>query len=574
MTSAISRAPPSGAHAHGFAKPLKGDAPVEGFEALFAAAAGAALAPMSTPVAGDGGRAGEHARPVEPAEGDDKASPQGSALPQGFQIVASTAPLPAEVGTAEPRATPPSTVSRAVCDLPAANPLPARMAPALEIANADAAHPGFAPTPPVSQTIVANVASGISHSVAGMFKSQKGSIADDRAPPVADPPHAARAAIASEIAASHAAPRPESSAEPLPIHMHAGAVSTVPPSSPEPTPSPVARARLALSPRALVQAAMVEVVRSPGRGRMPSPEEASAPAADATPPQAQQSESPVSSAAVATPAVPVSPNTQIQAPPIVDEAAVADAAMTIASPIVAQTSTTKAGASSRAAADIARQRQFALASTDAPAPAADGATETGSAFFETLIAMRKAGGTLEGNAPSTVETPATSPAASSGAWFSHLPSSTSPAITAASSLAMPRAFDQTAWSAALARQVTASAIAAARETTVRIKPDGLGPIEVRVRVESQHVDVRFAIEHPVTMNMVRDALPDLQKMLAQSGLNLGGAQIAQQNAGGRNQAAPGEPSAASFNDDESAPPIGGALEARPRVRVGLLDDFV
>ena len=134
-------------------------------------------------------------------------------------------------------------------------------------------------------------------------------------------------------------------------------------------------------------------------------------------------------------------------------------------------------------------------------------------------------------------------------------------------------FDQAAWSAALAQQITASAVAAARETTVRIKPDGLGPIEVRVRVESQHVDVRFAIEHPVTMSMVREALPDLERMLAQSGFSLGDAEVAQQNAGSRGQAARSDASPSQSSDDEPVA-IRAAVESRPRARIGLLDDFV
>ena len=143
-----------------------------------------------------------------------------------------------------------------------------------------------------------------------------------------------------------------------------------------------------------------------------------------------------------------------------------------------------------------------------------------------------------------------------------------------SSDATPRTFDQAAWGAALAQQVTAAAVAATRETTVRIKPDGLGPIDVRVSVASGHVDVRFAIEHPVTVNMVRDALPDLQRMLAQSGLSLGDAEVAQQNAGNRGQAARGDASGFKASDEEPAAAVRAASGTRPRARVGLLDDFV
>ena len=68
MTSAITRTHAGAAHAHGFAKALKGDAPAEGFEALFAAVAVAVTHPLPalSPVAADAaakrsdeGKAGE-----------------------------------------------------------------------------------------------------------------------------------------------------------------------------------------------------------------------------------------------------------------------------------------------------------------------------------------------------------------------------------------------------------------------------------------------------------------------------------------------------------------------------------
>ncbi len=194
------------------------------------------------------------------------------------------------------------------------------------------------------------------------------------------------------------------------------------------------------------------------------------------------------------------------------------------------------------------------------------------ATFDTLIALRKADGAFEGHASLAGEHESAAPA-SSNTWLPNFPSSAASATTSASAIAAPRVFDQAAWSAALAQQVTASAIAATKETTVRVEPEGLGPIEVRVRIESGHVDVRFAIEHPVTMNMVRAALPDLERMLAQSGLNLGDAQIAQQNAGQRQQPAPHRSASSNVLDDETTG-VASAVESRPRARVGLLDDFV
>jgi flagellar hook-length control protein FliK len=247
----------------------------------------------------------------------------------------------------------------------------------------------------------------------------------------------------------------------------------------------------------------------------------------------------------------------------------ADASIALAEPLTAPLAPSKPAASSRAAADILRQRQYALRSAASPA----NVVPQSAASFETLIALRKADGAFEDHASPMAEHESAVPV-SSGTWVAHLPSSASSATMAASAIVPPRPFDQAAWSAALAQQVAASALAAAKETTVRVEPEGLGPIEVRVRVSSEHVDVRFAIEHPVTMAMVRAALPDLERMLAQSGLNLGDAQIAQQNAGQREQATPDRSTAPSSASDDEPVGVAPVVGPRPRARAGLLDDFV
>jgi flagellar hook-length control protein FliK len=356
--------------------------------------------------------------------------------------------------------------------------------------------------------------------------------------------------IASEPIAAHAAP----------LHETHGAAPRLSESAERV--QPAARPRVELSPRALAQAAIVEAIRSPGRGR-------SQPASDG--------ESPAAKDAAPVPSAPAAASTP-PAPPIPVARAIAEA-MTLAAdesrlpplakPMASSSAPDKPAASSRAAADILRQRQYALGA-DA-SPIGDIVPES-AATFETLIALRKADDALEGHASLAGEHESAAPA-SSGTWLPGLPSSASQATTAASAVAAPRVFDPAAWNAALAQQITASAVAAAKETTVRVEPEGLGPIEVRVQVRAEHVDVRFAIEHPVTVNMVRAALPELERMLAQSGLNLGDAQIAQQNAGQRGHAMPNRNASSSIGDDEPTV-VASAIESRPRTRVGLLDDFV
>ena len=553
MTSAITRAPGGAAHAHGFAKSLKGDAPAEGFEALFAAVAAAQPAPVTPPVGDAVGKRADHGKAGEgDAQDDERASSQALLIAASMTLVAP------DVKVIDPRNVPVAANSHAV----AMGPAPAApRVPAFENTTADSTPPQDAPAA-ASQRIVPNAAFAISEPVAHELIAHKVRVAESPVVPAADPPRVPRAPIVSEAAASPATHAPDPPGVSVPSHIETRTLSPAPPSSPPQ--APVERTRSALSPRALVQAAMVEVVRSPGRGRTPPPEAANADTQDAAEPQTQPP-APSAPAAATIPAAisdaapaPVASN-PIPLPPIVEQAVIADTTQ----PFVAPSQAPKPSPTSRAAADIARQRQYVLASSESPSPAAGDSSEIAAPTFQTLIALRKADGTREDRVPATP----------SNAWLANVPASTTQAPSSMTAAAMPRTFDQAAWSAAFAQQVTAAAVAATRETTVRIKPEGLGPIEVRVRIESQHVDVRFAIEHPVTVNMVREALPDLQRMLAQSGLSLGDAQVAQQNAGSRGQAS-NDASASQTGEDETAAPVRSAVETRPRARVGLLDDFV
>jgi flagellar hook-length control protein FliK len=510
---------------------------------LFASVANAAATPANSPVAEESGKSGDGARE------DD-----GKGAQSAFELAASMALAAAEVGRNEARTVPktratsaaaesvvdssPVASPRAVSNVPTDFFASARLRPAAVTATQDA---------PKRESIQI--------SETPVQRSEADLEAELRAARSPAPKPEANAVSVK------AAPMPAIASEPIaapPRETH-GTAPRLPESAERA--QPAARPRIELSPRALAQAAIVEAVRSPGRGRsQPASDGESRAAKDAAPgPSA-----PAAASTPPAPPIPVAPPIAEAMKPAVDESPLPP----LAGPMAAS-APDKPAASSRAAADILRQRQYALGA-DA-SPIGDIVPES-AVTFETLIALRKADGALEGHASLPSEHESAAPV-SSGSWLPDLPSSASQATTPASAVAAPRVFDPAAWNAALAQQITASAVAAAKETTVRVEPEGLGPIEVRVQVKAEHVDVRFAIEHPVTVNMVRAALPDLERMLAQSGLNLGDAQIAQQNAGQRGHAMPNRNASSNAADDEPIA-VASSIESQPRARVGLLDDFV
>lgn len=530
MTSAISRAA-NAAHAHGFAKSARHETPAaEGFEALFAAAANPLTTPSTSPSGGEPGKPGERARE------DEKQRPATA-----FELAAAIAIAAVDAAKRDTRVEPKAVAVDA--DIAPAVKLPTRSAvgATMEFVVRDALPaPAFVPPAPPPKAEAKSEPIEAPQAQASRAEMQLPKSAANPLPVKAAP----MPRVETEIAAPHA------------HETHAREPQHAEPIEPA---KPAARPRVEFSPRALAQAAIVEAMRSPGRGRSQAAGEGESRTANVAQPMPPTNALPT---AAALPAA---------APPVTEAMTLAaDAAPSLAKPITVSPASSKPSASSRAAADILHQRQYALG-TDA-SPAGDVVPES-AASFDTLIALRKADVAFDAQASTGAESEPAAPVGA-GTWLPNLPAAAASATTAANAIVAPRVFDQTAWSAALAQQVTASALAAAKETTVRVEPEGLGPIEVRVRVSSEHVDVRFAIEHPVTLNMVRAALPDLEKMLAQSGLQLGDAQIAQQNAGHGEHAMPHRNASSNSRDDAEPAVVAAAVESRPRARVGLLDDFV
>lgn len=75
------------------------------------------------------------------------------------------------------------------------------------------------------------------------------------------------------------------------------------------------------------------------------------------------------------------------------------------------------------------------------------------------------------------------------------------------------------------------------EATLRISPEGLGPVEVRMKLDGDRVDLGFAATQQDTRQALQDALPKLREMLAQQGLQLGQADVGQKHAQSSNDEA-------------------------------------
>ncbi|KQY52712.1 hypothetical protein ASD14_09085 [Lysobacter sp. Root494] len=103
---------------------------------------------------------------------------------------------------------------------------------------------------------------------------------------------------------------------------------------------------------------------------------------------------------------------------------------------------------------------------------------------------------------------------------------------------------------------------------IRLNPEHLGPIEVRVQVDGTQVSAEFQSGHAGVRQAIEASLPRLREMLGQQGLQLGQTDVGQRHAG----------SGAPARRDGDTPSQGGSpidaqLPSRHMRTRGLLDEY-
>ncbi|HEX2797412.1 MAG TPA: flagellar hook-length control protein FliK [Immundisolibacter sp.] len=116
------------------------------------------------------------------------------------------------------------------------------------------------------------------------------------------------------------------------------------------------------------------------------------------------------------------------------------------------------------------------------------------------------------------------------------------------------------------------------EARLQLNPRELGPIEVRVGVSDGAAQLSFSAQHAGTVAAVQQSLPQLREMLAQQGLQLGQADVSQQQAGAGQQTpqqGSSQQAAAEARGSAAGMGLGGPVIGE-RVRVigrGLVDAY-
>jgi flagellar hook-length control protein FliK len=111
-----------------------------------------------------------------------------------------------------------------------------------------------------------------------------------------------------------------------------------------------------------------------------------------------------------------------------------------------------------------------------------------------------------------------------------------------------------------------------KQAQIRLNPENLGPLDVKVSVEHGRVDVAFTTQHPATTAAVQQGLDQLNQMLSGQGLSLGHTTVGQhgqqQQFGGSAQQGSSQTSGSAGDANEDT-----ATSVLQRVAVGLVDAF-
>lgn len=111
-----------------------------------------------------------------------------------------------------------------------------------------------------------------------------------------------------------------------------------------------------------------------------------------------------------------------------------------------------------------------------------------------------------------------------------------------------------------------------KQAQIKLNPQDLGPLDVKVSIEHGRVDVAFMTQHAATATAVQQGLDQLHQMLGGQGLSLGHTSVGQHAS--QQQFADQQQSSGGQMPGESDQPAGNSTgETLKRVAIGLVDAF-
>lgn len=150
------------------------------------------------------------------------------------------------------------------------------------------------------------------------------------------------------------------------------------------------------------------------------------------------------------------------------------------------------------------------------------------------------------------------------------PDPTSPARQADAAVARPvhTPVGTTAWAEEIGSRLTMMVEQGKHTASLRLSPEHLGPLEIRIAVNDDQASVWFGAAHSDTRAAIENALPKLREMFASQGLSLADAGVSREPPRQQPNSAAQAPSSGNF-----AAESGEQAVAAAHVRLGLLDAY-
>jgi len=133
-------------------------------------------------------------------------------------------------------------------------------------------------------------------------------------------------------------------------------------------------------------------------------------------------------------------------------------------------------------------------------------------------------------------------------------------------------FGQEGWDKAISQRVTWMVQDQLKSATLTLNPPHLGPIQVHVQMDNQQINVQFFSGQAEVRQALQEAIPALESMMNQSGLQLGQSDVSDQQPRSQGQAGPDRnPGKGSPSDDLDA--TSSTLTSPRTIGSGLLSTF-
>lgn len=94
---------------------------------------------------------------------------------------------------------------------------------------------------------------------------------------------------------------------------------------------------------------------------------------------------------------------------------------------------------------------------------------------------------------------------------------------------------QPGWGRAVGEQVTWFVAQNIRSASLRLNPQHLGPLELRLNMDGDKASIAFASQHAAVRDALESSLPRLRDMFAEQGLNLVNVNVSQRDVSGRRE---------------------------------------